>query len=286
MRFAFIDAERAMYPVTTLCRVLEVTRTGFYAWLKRPESERSKRDRQLAAKIKAYHKASRGTYGSPRIYDDLKAADVSVSRKRVARIMRENSITGKAKPRRRRTTDSNHNLPVAENLLNRDFSPAAANQVWVSDLTYIRTWEGWLYLVAVIDLYSRRVVGWAIADHMRTELVIEALTMAINLRNPAPGLIHHSDRGSQYASHDFQEVLKTYGIKCSMSRKGDCWDNAVAESFFGTLKDDLIYRYSWPTMARTKKAAVDYIVNFYNTYRRHKYIDNMCPVEYEKKEAA
>lgn len=285
MRFAFIDAERAVFPVTTLCRVLEVTRTGFYAWLKRSESERSKRDRQLTVKIKAYHKASRGTYGSPRIYDDLKGEGESVSRKRVARIMHEHGVTGQAKARRKRTTDSNHNLPVAENLLNRDFSATAPNQVWASDVTYIRTWEGWLYLAVVIDLYSRRVVGWAIADHMRTELVVKALTMAINLRSPAPGLTHHSDRGSQYASHEYQRTLKVHGMKCSMSRKGDCWDNAVVESFFGTLKSDLIYRYSWPSMSGARKAVVNYIMSFYNTYRRHKYIDNISPVEYERRAA-
>ena len=222
MRFAFIDAERASFPVTLLCRVLQVTRTGFYAWLKRPESKHRKRDLQLAVKIKAYHKASRGTYGSPRIYDDLKEDGESVSKKRVARLMRENAVTGQPKPRRKKTTDSNHNLPIAENLLNRDFSVAAPDQVWASDITYVRTWEGWLYLAVVIDLFSRRVIGWAIADHMRTELVLAALKMAIRQRNPAPGLIHHSDRGSQYASHEYQRTLKAYGMLCSMSRKGDC----------------------------------------------------------------
>ena len=281
MRFAFIDAERACFPVTVLCRVLQVARTGFYAWLKRPESKRCKRDQQLAVKIKAYHKASRGTYGSPRIYDDLKGEGQSVSQKRVARIMRENAITGQPKPRRKRTTDSNHNLPVAHNLLNREFSVAAPDRVWASDITYIRTWEGWLYLAVVIDLYSRRVVGWCIADHMRTELVIEALKMAIGLRDPAPGLIHHSDRGSQYASHEYQRMLKAHGMLCSMSRKGDCWDNAVVESFFGSFKDDLIYRFSWPTKSRTKKAIAEYIICFYNSQRRHSFLGNVSPMEYE-----
>jgi len=285
MRFAFIDAERASFPITKLCKVLEVTRNGFYAWLKRPESERRQRDRQLTVKIKAYHKASRGTYGSPRIYDDLTEEGEPVSRKRVARIMRENGVTGQPERRRRRTTDSNHNLPVAENLLKRNFRAAAPDQVWASDITYIRTWEGWLYLAVVIDLFSRRVIGWAIADHMRTELVHDALMMAIGLRNPAPSLIHHSDRGSQYAGHEYQRTLKAHGMICSMSRKGDCWDNAVVESFFGTFKDDLINRFSWPTQARTKKAVVEYIACFYNNYRRHKYIDNMSPMEYERRAA-
>jgi transposase InsO family protein len=286
MRFAFIDAERVMYPVTTLCKVLQVTRNGFYAWLKREESEHHKRDRQLAVKIKAYHKASRGTYGSPRIYDDLKEEGETVSKKRVARIMREQGVTGQAKPRRRRTTDSNHSLPVAENLVNRDFKVTSPNQLWGSDITYVRTWEGWLYVAVVMDLYSRRVVGWSIAEHMRTELVVDALKMAIGLRNPAPGLVHHSDRGSQYASHAYQKMLNEHGMICSMSRKGDCWDNAVVESFFGTLKDDLIYRYSWPTMDGARKAIAEYIANFYNTYRRHKYIDNISPVAYERRQAA
>ncbi|MFC1611460.1 IS3 family transposase [Myxococcota bacterium] len=281
MRFTFIDAERASFPVTTLCRVLQVTRNGFYAWLKRPESRRRRRDRQLAVKIKAFHQASRGTYGSPRIYDDLKEEGESVSKKRVARIMRENGVSGRAKPRRKRTTDSNHNLPVAENLLNRDFSVAAPDRVWASDITYVRTWEGWLYLAVVIDLFSRRVIGWAIADHMRTELVLDAVKMAIGLRNPAPGLIHHSDRGSQYASHDYQRTLEAHGMLCSMSRKGDCWDNAVVESFFGSLKDDLIYRFSWPTKARAKKAIAEYIACFFNSRRRHSFLGNVSPMEYE-----
>ena len=281
MRFAFIDAERASFPVTTLCRVLHVARTGFYAWLKRPESKRSKRDQQLAVKIKAYHKASRGTYGCPRIYDDLKEEGEPVSRKRVARIMRENDVTGQPKPRRKRTTDSNHNLPVAENLLNREFSVAAPDRVWGADITYVRTWEGWLYLAVVIDLYSRRVIGWSIADHMRTELVLDALKMAIGLRDPSAGLIHHSDRGSQYASHEYQKTLKAHGMLCSMSRKGDCWDNAVVESFFGSFKDDLIYRFSWPTKARAKKAITEYIVCFFNSRRRHSFLGGVSPMEYE-----
>ena len=281
MRFTFIDAERAMFPVTKLCKILQVTRNGFYAWLKRPESEHRRRDRQLTVKVKAFHKASRGTYGSPRIYDDLKGEGEPVSRKRVARIMRENGVTGQPKPRRKKTTDSNHNLPVAENLLNREFSVVAPDQVWASDLTYIRTWEGWLYLAVVIDLYSRRVIGWAIADHMRTELVLDALKMAIGLRNPEPGLIHHSDRGSQYASHEYQRTLKAHGMLCSMSRKGDCWDNAVVESFFGSFKDDLIYRFSWPTKSRAKKAIAEYIACFYNSRRRHSFLGNVSPMEYE-----
>lgn len=285
MRFAFIDAEKAVFPVRLMCRVLDVTASGFYAWRTRPESRRAKRDRQLTAKVRAFHEASRGTYGSPRIYDDLKEEGESVSKKRVARIMREEGLTGRAKPRRKRTTDSNHNLPVAENLLDRNFEPGRRDEVWASDITYLKTWEGFLYLAVVIDLFSRRVIGWAIADHMRTELVHDALMMAISQRAPAPGLIHHSDQGSQYASHEYQRTLKEYGMICSMSHKGDCWDNAVVESFFGTLKDDLIYRFSWPTKVKTKAAVIEYITCFYNSYRRHKYLDNISPMEYERRAA-
>jgi len=259
MRFEFIEAEKAMFPIRLMCRVLRVTASGFYAWRTRPESKRAIRDRQLTVKVRAFHEASRGTYGSPRILEDLQEDGEKVSRKRVARLMRENELTGQMPRRFRRTTDSNHDLPVAENLLQRDFNPEAPNRVWAADISYVRTWEGWLYLAAVLDLFSRRVVGWAVADHMRTELVRDALTMAINHRRPEAGVIHHSDRGSQYASHEYQALLTQEGMICSMSRKGDCWDNAVAESFFGTLKDDLIHRYPWPTKRKAIEAINEYI---------------------------
>lgn len=286
MRFAFIDAEKANFPIAKLCKVLRVTRSGFYAWRARDESTHKKRDRFLAAKVRAAHEASRGVYGSPRIHRELKDDGENVGRKRVARLMREEGLSGQAPRRFRKTTDSGHDQPVAENLLKRNFAPEAPDLVWATDITYLRTWEGWLYLAVVIDLFSRRVVGWAIADHMRTELAVDALVMAINQRQPAPGLIHHSDRGSQYASNTYQAVLKEHGMLCSMSRKGDCWDNAVAESFFGTLKDELIHRDVWPTMAKTKSAVVEYIACFYNPHRRHSYIDNISPMEYEKRMTA
>ncbi len=283
MRFGFIDAEKANFPVTMLCKVMRVSTSGYYAWCSRPESAYYKRERELEVKITAYHKASRGTYGSPRIYEDLKEAGEAVSRKRVARIMRENGLSGKAPRRFKKTTDSSHDRPVSANLLNRDFEPIATDQVWASDITYVRTWEGWLYLAVVMDLYSRRIIGWSVADHMRKEMALDALVMAIGQREVKAGLIHHSDRGVQYASHDYQKTLEDHGIRSSMSRKGDCWDNAVAESFFGTLKEELIYRSSWPTKATTRNAINDYIVCFYNSTRRHSFIGNTSPMGYEKR---
>ena len=195
--------------------------------------------------------------------------------------MRERGLCGKAPKRYRRTTDSSHSLPIAPNLLARDFTADAPNQIWVSDITYVRTWEGWLYVAAIIDLFSRRVVGWAVADHMRTELALEALHMAITQRRPKPGLTHHSDRGSQYASDSYQRELSKHGMLCSMSRKGNCWDNAVAESFFGRLKEELIDREVWPTKRRTQAAIIEFIACFYNSKRLHSTLGFMSPMEYE-----
>lgn len=281
MRFDFIAAKRADFPVAWMCRRLDVSSAGFYRWLKADEPARARRDRQLATMIRASHAASGGTYGSPRITRDLKDAGEAVGRKRVARVMRENGLTGEAPRAFRRTTDSKHDMPVADNIVARDFSPDAPNQVWAADITYVRTWAGWLYLAVVIDLFSRRVVGWAIADHMRTELVINALTMALDTRRPDRGLVHHSDRGSQYASHAHREALEEHGAICSMSRKGDCWDNAVVESFFGTLKQELLHRHAWPSKQGATKAIGEYIERFYNTRRRHSTLGYVSPLEYE-----
>jgi putative transposase len=227
MRFSFILVQKAFYPVTMLCRVLMVSCSGLYAWRLRGESKHARRDRELGLKISAIHSESRGTYGSPRVYDELKVAKEKLSKKRVARIMREQGVSGKPPKRFQRTTDSAHKLPIADNLLQRNFIVDAPDKVWVSDITYVRTWEGWLYVAIVLDLFSRRVVGWAVADHMRTELVLDALNMAATIRRPAPGLIHHSDRGSQYASDAYRRRLADRRMLCSMSRKGDCWDNGV-----------------------------------------------------------
>ncbi len=283
MRFSFIEEQKAVFSINLMCKVLCVTRSGFYAWRGREESEHSRRDRQLTVKVRAFHEASRGTYGSPRIHKDLEEDGEAVGRKRVARIMEQEGLTGLRPRAFRRTTDSKHNLPVAENIVDRNFSPEAQNQVWAGDITYVRTWQGWLYVAVVLDLFSRRVIGWAIADHMRTELALDALMMAVDQRHPPHGVIFHSDRGSQYASHAYQNALDANGMVCSMSRKGDCWDNSVVESFFGSLKEDLIYRHQWPSKAKTMQSIAEYIACFYNSHRRHNYIDNISPNEYERR---
>lgn len=281
MRFAFIDAEKAHFPVSFMCRKLQVSRQGYYAWRRREPSEHEKRDKQLSIAISAIHTEFKGVYGSPRITDELKDHGEHVSRKRVARLMREQDLTGELPKRFRRTTDSEHDLPVAPNLVDRRFDVERPDLVWVGDITYIRTWEGWMYLAVVIDLFSRRVIGWAAADHMRTELATEALTKAVDLRGQPLDVIHHSDRGSQYASEAYQALLDKYGMRCSMSRKADCWDNAVAESFFKTIKNELIHRRPWPTRAAARMAIAEYIDGFYNCRRRHSTLGSMSPLEYE-----
>lgn len=267
--YRFMVLEKANFPVTLMCRVLEVSRSAFYAWLNREPSRRDHEDRDLTAKIKVIHTQSRGTYGSPRVHDALQEQGVAVSRKRVARLMSEAGITGEPIKPFKKTTDSEHDQPIAPNLLDRQFDVSEPNQAWVGDITYIRTWEGWVYLAVVIDLFSRKVVGWSAADHMRSELAEEALQRALATRQPAPGLISHSDRGSQYASGRYQDLLDEHGLICSMSRKGNCWDNAVAESFFGRLKVELIHRQRWPSRKAAIRAISSYIHHFYNPIRRH-----------------
>lgn len=268
-----------------LCRLLEVSRSGFYGWV-RSIGRRSARDESnaaLTAKIAEAHDRSRGTYGSPRIHEELWAGGSHVGRNRVARLMKEQGLHG-CRPRPfRATTDSRHGEPIAPNLLERDFAPAGPDQVWASDITYIRTWEGWMYLAVVIDLWSRRVIGWSMADHMRTELALDALEMAVGQRVPEPNLIHHSDRGSQYASGAYRGALTGHGILCSMSRKGDCWDNACVESFFATLKTELIHRRPWPTMQEAKLAIHEFIGCFYNSQRSHSFLGYMAPAAFERR---
>ncbi|MFH1811682.1 MAG: IS3 family transposase [Pseudomonadota bacterium] len=281
MRFAFIDVEKANHAVETLCRVLQVSRSGFYAWQSRPESARAVRDRQLTAKIRVFHAQSRGRYGSPMLHRDLRDDGERVGRKRVARLMRQQNLAGRRKRRFRRTTNSEHKLAIAPNLLERRFDAAARDQVWAADITYVRTWEGWLYLAVVIDLYSRRVVGWSMANHLRTELPLTAMHQALLLRRPPAGLLHHSDRGCQYAAEAYQRLLANHGVIPSMSRKGNCWDNAVVESFFSTLKEELIYRGAWATRRGAELAIADYIENYYNRHRRHSSNGYVSPVKYE-----
>lgn len=282
MKFAFIAATKdESYPVSFMCRHLGVSRAGFYTWCKRLRSARAQRDDVLGDKVEVTFTELRGVCGAPRIHEALRKAGESTSKKRVARLMTERGLSAKASKRFVRTTDSKHDLAVSANLLARDFTAAAPNRTWVSDITYVRTWEGWLYLAVVIDVFSRRVVGFAIDDHMRAELAVEALRMATNERRPAPGLIHHSDRGSQYASADYQKQLSMGGMRASMSRKGDCWDNAVAESFFATIKRELIDRQSWPTRVKIKAAIAEYIACFYNTKRAHSTLGFNTPVDFE-----
>jgi transposase InsO family protein len=264
-----------------MCQVLEVSPSGYYAWRKRPQSATAKRRRRLTVIIKAIYEESRQNYGSPRVFKELQARGESCNVKTVARIMRENGIVAKRRRKFKVTTDSNHALPVAENLLDRQFTVTAPNRVWVSDITYLPTWEGWLYLATVQDLFSRKIVGWSMQPRMTRQLVIDALEMAVDRRRPERGLLCHSDRGSQYASDDYQAVLARHGIVCSMSRKGDCWDNAVMESFYSTLKTELIYHGVFRTRDEARRAVCEYIEMFYNRIRRHSTLGYLSPAEFE-----
>jgi transposase InsO family protein len=283
VKFAFIAAEKAWAPVSVLCRMLDVSRSGFYASQERGPSVRAAEDEKLAVAIAAAHKVGRGAYGSPRVHEELKEDGVAVSRKRVARIMSELGLEGRRKRPFKATTDSKHDLPVAENILDRKFEVAAPNVAWVTDITYVWTAEGWLYLAAILDLFSRRVVGLAMSEHIDRALVLEALRNAVGRRVPNAGLLHHSDRGSQYASGDYQDALDALGVVCSMSRKGNCWDNAVAESFFATLKTELVYTRRFATRAEAREAIFEFVEVFYNRRRRHSTLGYVSPMEFEMK---
>ena len=282
MRFRFIHAEKANYPVRVMCRVLKVSTSGYYASLERKPSARQLEDERLKVHIGAIHDRSRGTYGRERVGRQLLREAVEVGKQRIARLMREMGLQGLPRKRFRRTTDSNHLRPVAPNVLDRKFEAERPNQSWTTDITFIWTREGWLYLAAILELFSRRVVGWAMQPHMRTELALEALHMALGRCVPDGGLVHHSDRGVQYAASSYQAALDENNIVCSMSRKGDCWDNAVSESFFGTLKTELINRQSWSTRREAKDAIVDYIEGFYNPHRLHSSLGYVSPIEFER----
>jgi transposase InsO family protein len=282
VNFAFIEAEKADFPITHSCAVLGVSRAGFYAWRKRPVAARVGADQRLAVEVAAIHAESRRRYGSPRVHRELRARGQRVGRDRVARLMRTQGLRARAARHFRTTTDSRHTLPIAPNVLARRFEAAAPNTVWVTDMTYLWTLEGWLYLVVILDLFSRRVVGWAMCDRMTRQLTLDALTMALTHRQPARGLIHHSDRGSQYASHDYRRVLAAHGIVCSMSRRGDCWDNAVAESFFSTLKLELVYETAWRTRAEARADVFQYVEGFYNGQRLHSSLGYLSPVAFER----
>jgi len=279
MKFAFIDAEKATWPVRPMCRVLEVSPAGYYAWRSRPESVRTTEDRKLGVLVDESYAKSRTTYGSPRVHADLKARGVKVSRKRVARLMRERGLRGRVRRARVRTTDSRKGNPPAENLLDRDFTATAPNKRWVGDVTYLWVPEGWLYLAVILDLFSRMVIGWATSRTNDRQLALRALGMAMVHRSPDEGLMHHTDQGSPYASEDYQTALDDAGITCSMSRRGNCYDNAVMESWFGILKSELGERYASHEAA--DRELFDYIEVFYNGIRRHGSLGYLAPREFE-----
>jgi putative transposase len=283
MIYRFIDQHKEHWPVRWLCQTLEVSPAGYYAWRRCPRSVGKQRRHLLLVEIRAIHVQFKARYGSPRIHAELVARGHDCCVNTVAKLMRQAGITAKtARTFRCTTTDSDHDLPVAENLLDRQFDPAAANESWVADITYIPTREGWLYLAAVEDLYSRRVVGWAMAEHMESRLVVDALAMAVQRRLPGEGLLAHSDRGSQYASEHYQRLLAKHGITCSMSRRADCWDNAPMESFFASLKKELVHDADFATRLQARAAIFEYIEVFYNNQRRHSSLGYVSPAEYEQ----
>ena len=279
--YELIHAGRATFPIALSCRALEVSRSGYYRWLGAEPSARATEDAELAQEIGVIHHEHKGRYGSPRVHRELRAGGRRVSRKRVARLMRENGLRGRVPRRFRRTTDSRHSARIAPNLLERDFSASAPNEVWAGDITYVPTSEGWVYLAVLLDLFSRRLVGWAMSDQIDTELALSALEMAVRERAPKPGLIHHTDRDCRYASDDYQAALEQHGLVPSMSRKADCWDNAVAESVFATLEKELLAEEPIKSRAKTRAEISDYIENYYNVRGRHSYLDYATPVAYE-----
>jgi transposase InsO family protein len=281
--YRFIDDHKDQWPVRLLCDTLEVAPAGYYAWRQRPSSAQRQRQDALLVEIRAVHAEVKARYGSPRIYKELVARGHDCCVNTVAKLMRDNDIRAKtARKFRVRTTDSNHDLPVADNLLDRQFNPSQANEAWVADITYIPTREGWLYLAAVEDLYSRRVVGCAMAEYMESRLAVDALELAVQRRLPGEGLLSHSDRGSQYASEHYQRLLARHGITCSMSRKADCWDNAPMESFFASLKKELVHDADFATRSEARAAIFEYIEVFYNNQRRHSSLGYVSPAEYEQ----
>ena len=281
MRYGFIRDNSYEFHVENACRVLSVSPAGYYAWCGRGASERGIDDARLIERIRSIYDATGGVYGVRRVHRQLIADGERSSRNRVARLMRKCGIAARRRRKFRATTDSKHNLPVAQNLLDRQFLCAGANQVWASDITYIWTQQGWLYLAAVIDLHSRMVVGWSMSERLDRSLVLDALSMAALRRKPGPGLIHHSDRGCQYASKDYQAVLQEHKMRCSMSRKGDCWDNAVVESFFSTLKSERVHHRLYRSRAEARRDIFEYIEVFYNRVRLHSTLGYLSPAQFE-----
>lgn len=295
MKFAWIRQHRGegegaggvggRWPVAVMCDVLGVSRSGYYDWADRPPCERHRRRERLAVEVKAAHARSRGTYGSPRVYAELAAAGVACCENTVAKVMRLHGVRSKTSRKFRvRTTDANHAHPLADNLLARDFAAKAPDRKWAADVTYVPTSEGWLYLAAVIDLCTRKIVGWAMADHLRAELCTSALAMALARRDPPAdaGLIHHSDRGVQYACGEYRDLLAARGIACSMSRAGDCYDNAAIESFWGTLKRELVHHEQYATREQAGLSIFEWTECWYNRERRHSSLGYKSPQEYER----
>lgn len=281
MRYAFINDHRDQWPVAVQCDVLAVSRSGFYAWRRREPSVTARRRAALTEQIRHVHRVSRETYGSPRVHAELVAKGQTCNRKTVARCMKQAGIQAKSHCRFRvTTTDSNHPHPVAENLVNRNFQPSQKNETWTADITYIATNEGWLYLAAVEDLFTRQIVGWSMSDRIDSRLVVDALEMALARKCPGDNLVAHSDRGVQYASEHYQRLLKTHRITCSMSRKGNCWDNAPMESFFATLKKELVHHEEYETRAEARHSLFEYIEVFYNRVRRHSALGYQSPAQF------
>jgi transposase InsO family protein len=281
VKYAFIQAHRSQYRLTRLCEVLAVSPSGYYDWCDRPESNRDRENRRLTEKIRHYHRQSQGRYGSPKIHQDLVSDHEPCGVHRVARLMKAAAIQSKMTRKFILTTDSKNTLQPAPDLLQRHFTVAKPDTAWVSDTTFIGTRAGWLYLAVILDLFSRQVIGWAMGNQNNTELVRNALTMAISRRDPVRGTIVHSDQGSTYASGAYQQQLRDHALRCSMSRKGECLDNAVAESFFGTLKNELVYHEDYHTKAQARQSLFEYIEVFYNRQRRHASLRYLTPVDYE-----
>ena len=285
MRFKFIEEHRSAFPINLMCRVMAVSPRGLRAYRSRPACRRQRSDLVTLAHIKEQSHLSLGSYGRPRMTEELKEIGLDVGHRRVGRLMRQNGISVVRTRKHKVTTDSDHKFNIAPNLLDRDFNADAPNQKWAGDISYIWTREGWLYLAVILDLHSRRVIGWAVSNRMKRDLAIRALEMAIAFRQPPKDCIHHTDRGSQYCSHDYQKILRQYGFKVSMSGKGNCYDNAAVETFFKTIKAELIWRHPWETRRKAEMAIFEYINGFYNPRRRHSALGWKSPVAFERKVA-
>ena len=282
MKFQLIDKAKNEFPVHRLCGVLGVSQSGYFAWKDRPGSRRQRDDMVLLAHVRSAFALSNGTYGSPRMTRELQDNGFAVGRRRTARLMHENGLKARQKRRFKRTTDSDHAWPIAPNIIDQDFTATGPNEKWGVDISYVWTREGWLYLAVIIDLFSRKIVGWAVGDRLHRDLALAALRKALTMRRPREGLIHHSDRGSQYCSIDYQAELRRHGIRISMSGKGNCYDNAMVETFFKTLKSELVWRTVFSTRNEAERAIARYIDGFYNPVRRHSALDYLSPTQFEK----